>query len=115
MQTTVPLEDASKHVGKIIKINCQHYHITDNGRIVTFRLDPNRPAKWLTISLTGEARQNILTSILARRNINRQVKAALDTSITASGKIYFVKGRLMMVVSRPADIYLGADLQIERP
>lgn len=115
MQITVPLADASKHVGKIIKINCQHYHTTDNDRVVTFRLVPNRPARSLTISLTGEARKNILTAMLDRRDINRQVKAALDTSITATGRIILVKGRLMMVVSRPADIYLGADLQLERP
>ena len=114
LQTTVPLADASKHVGEIIKINCQRYHTTDNGRTVTFNLVPNRPAKSLIISLTGEARKNMLTAIHARRELNRQIKSPLDTSLTATGKIVFVNGRLMMVVGRPADIYLGADLQIER-
>lgn len=115
IQKTVPLEEASKYVGKIIKLNCPRYHATDNGRTVIFRLDPNRPAKSLTISLTGEARKNILTAMRARRDLNRQVKSPLDTSLTASGKIILVNGRLTMVVSRPADIYLGADLKIERP
>ena len=115
IQKTIPLEAATKYVGKIIKVNCPHYQTIDNGRTVTFRLDPKRPAKSLTISLTGEARKNIVTAMRDRRELNRQVKSALDTSLTATGKIYLVNGRLTMVVSRPADIYLGADLQIELP
>lgn len=114
-QITVPLKDASKHVGTIIKINCQRYHTTDNGRTLTFRLDPKPPAKSLTISLTGDARKKILTEMQGRRELNRQIKSPLDTSLTVTGKIHFINGRLIMVVSRPADIYLGADLQLERP
>jgi len=113
-QTTIPLADASKHVGEIIKINCQRYQTTDNGRTLTFRLDAKNPAKALVISLNGRGRKRILTEMQARREINRQVASPLDTSLTASGKIIIVNGRLTMVVSRPADIYLGADLQIER-
>ena len=114
IQTTVPLEEASKYVGKIIKVNCPRYHTIDNGRTITLKLDPKHPAKSLVISLTGRARKRILTEMHARREINRQVASPLDTSLTASGKIIIVNGRLTMVVSRPADIYLGADLQIER-
>ncbi len=115
IQTTVPLEEASKYIGKIIKLNCPRYHTIDNGRKITFKLDSNHPAKSLVITLTGRARKRILTEIQARREINRQVASSLDTSLTASGKIIMVNGRLTMVVSRPADIYLGADLKIERP
>jgi hypothetical protein len=115
MQITVPLEDASNHVGKIIKVNSPRYHTIDDGRKLTFILEPNRQAKSVTISLTGEARKNILTAICARRGLNRQVKSPLDTSLTVTGKIVSVKGQLVMVISHKADIYLGADLQLERP
>jgi hypothetical protein len=114
-QTTVGLEEVSKHVGKIIKINCQHYQTTDNGRTVTFRLHGKRSTNLVLISLTGKSRQSILTQIQIRRDLNRQIKSALDTSLTAAGKIIFANGHLTMLVSRPADIYLGADLQPEQP
>ncbi|MGY3211811.1 hypothetical protein [Mucilaginibacter sp. HD30] len=115
IQTTVPLEEVSKYTDKIIKVNCLRYHTIDNGRTITFKLDSKHPAKSLVISLTGTARKKILTAMQARRDLNRQVESPLDTSLTATGKIILINGRLTMIVRRPADISLGADLQIERP
>nr|WP_067060341.1 hypothetical protein [Mucilaginibacter sp. L294] len=114
-QAYVPVGDASKYIGKTIKLNCKQYQTLDDGRTVTFILEPDRPAKPVMISLSGEPRKKLLTDMRDRRKLNREIASSLDTSLTATGKIILIKGHLTMVVSRSPDIYLGADLQIQRP
>lgn len=112
---TITARDATKYIGKTVKLNCNHYQTIDDGQTVTFILKPDRPAKPVVIRLTGDARKKLLSDMRDRRDLNRQVASPLDTSLTATGKIVLVKGSLTMVISNASNIYLGADLQIERP
>lgn len=112
---TIKLADASKHIGKIVKINCEVYTTTDDDKTLVIDKDANTPGKALTLMLTGESRKSLLKEMRIRRELNKQIKQALDTSITAAGKIVIYQSRLHMVVRQPTDVYLGADLELQKP
>lgn len=110
---TIASEEAFKHIGSVVKLNCEVYTSADHGQTLFINMNTKRPERLLTLTLTGEARKKTLTEMRIRRELNRQIKSPLDTSITATGKIVLYNGYLQMLVSHASDIYLGADLNVQ--
>ena len=64
---TVPVEKASKFVGKTVKLNFKRYRTLVERNMVIFALNPNHPAQSVTIRLTGKGQDKY-----AERNVYRQ-------------------------------------------
>jgi hypothetical protein len=105
-------EHAAEYMGKIVKINATSYQTRDDGQTLTLLINTKQR---LTLVLNDESRKKIKKDTKARRELNTQIKSPLDTSITATGRIILRGGHLIMQVSRASDVYLGADLKIEKP
>ena len=103
-QNKIHIEDASKHVGEVVTVCDKIYDarfIKESKTATTYlELGGNFPKNKLTVLINFNDRKNFTA---------KPETYYLDKDVCITGKVIEVKGKPVIVITKPADVQIGSE------
>lgn len=103
-QTKIPVEEASKHVGETVTV-CEKVYETEfmeksKQKLTFLKMGGVYPMHKIDIVINFEDRKNFG---------DKPEAYYLDKDVCITGKVVELKGKPQIIISKPADIQIGAE------